>query len=119
MGPFSEGWSHADVQAVLERGLVEEVLYVPIVVSLNAPDCGPDWAESLCHQLARHPHPHVRANALLGFGHLARLCRALDVDRASEAIRTGMRDADEGVRAHAFEAASDLQVFMGVSVQAC
>ena len=33
MGPFEDGWSKKDVEAVISRGDASEVLYVLIVVS--------------------------------------------------------------------------------------
>jgi len=72
MGPFQEGWTTDNVEAVMARGKPHELLYVPIVASLNAADCPPGWAENICVRLAMHPDPQVRGNALMGFGHIAR-----------------------------------------------
>ena len=44
-GPFNDGWTIADVNAVLERADPIELLYVPITVSMNSPDCG--WSQSV------------------------------------------------------------------------
>ena len=55
MGPFHDGWTTDDVEAVMARGEPHELLYAPIVASLNAADCPPGWAESLCVRLAAHP----------------------------------------------------------------
>jgi hypothetical protein len=38
MGPFSEGWTDADVEAVVARSNPDELLYVPIVVGINIPN---------------------------------------------------------------------------------
>jgi hypothetical protein len=118
MGPFSDGWSNADVEAVLQRDDPDQVLYVPIVIGMNAPDCGREWAEEICFRLAAHPAPTVRANAMLGIGHIARTCRELNVEAASQVLVSGLRDADASVRNYAAEAVSDLQVFLGVRVSA-
>jgi len=86
MGPFSQGWTEADVEAVLVRGDPAELLYVPIVVGMNAPRCEQAWAERVCFELAGHPNFNVRGNALLGLGHIARTCRQLDLSRAMPLI---------------------------------
>src|SRR5690606_1288821 len=61
---------------VSERPLTADLLYVPIVISMDPPDC--QWAQGICIRLAAHADPTVRGNAILGFGHLARTCRKLD-----------------------------------------
>ena len=37
MGPFSNEWTTHQIDAVLAKGETEELIYVPIVVSMNAP----------------------------------------------------------------------------------
>jgi hypothetical protein len=37
MGPFREGWTVADVEAVVARGDPSVLLYVPLVVSMSPP----------------------------------------------------------------------------------
>jgi hypothetical protein len=36
VGPFDAGWTEEDVDAVLRRNDPDELLYVPIVVGMNA-----------------------------------------------------------------------------------
>ena len=69
---------HADVIAAIKRDDPDELLYVPVAVSLNAPELA--WAIAICTRLASHDHPLVRGNAVLGFGRLARR-GALTVDQ--------------------------------------
>ncbi len=38
------------------------------------------YALELCLNLSSHPNPGVRGNAILGFGHIARIDRVLDRD---------------------------------------
>src|SRR5262249_61308321 len=109
MGPFQDGWTMADVEAVIARGDPQELLYVPIVVSLDPRDCA--WAQRVCVELASHPHPDVRSNALLGFAHLARRCKQLD-----EAIVRPIVEAafeDEALRGRAGDVADDLELWLG------
>src|SRR6185436_19314458 len=116
MGPFAAGWTEADVEVVLERGDPQELLYVPIVVGMNAADCERVWAENICLRLAEHPHFNVRGNAVLGLGHIARTCRALNVSAAVPIIATALQDEHEFVRGHAVGAAEDLATYLGVKV---
>jgi hypothetical protein len=116
MGPFAQGWTESDVERVLQVGDPMELLYVPIVVGLNAPDVDRRWAEDVCIGLAGHPHFQVRGNALTGLGHIARTCRELDLERAVPVILQGLRDPDKTVRGLATGAAADLETFLGVRV---
>src|SRR4051794_36558227 len=110
MGPFRDGWTEAEVEAVIARDDPAEVLYVPIVVSMDPPDY--TWAESVCLRLVSHPHPWVRGNAILGFGHLARTCGRLNEAAVRPLIEAGFRD-EETVRAQAVNAADDVETYLG------
>ena len=116
MGPFASGWTEEQIEAVISRGDPEELLYVPIVVGMNASDCDREWVERICLRLADHPHFNVRGNAILGFGHIARTCRALNTAAAVPVIAAALRDDNEFVRGHAASAAEDLGVYLGVVV---
>jgi hypothetical protein len=113
--PFSDGWTMEDVKAVLERADPQELLYVPIVVSMDPPDCG--WSEAICVQLSAHAHEDVRGNAILGFGHLARTCRKLNEQVVKPIIEAGLRDPSRSVRGQADAAADDVQHFLGWRVK--
>jgi len=117
MGPFEAGWTERDVEAALERADPQELLYVPIVVGMNAAGCRPGWAEAICLRLATHPHFNVRGNAVLGLGHIARTCRALDTKAAVPVITAALQDEDEFVRGHAVSAAEDLDTYLGIHLQ--
>ena len=116
MGPFCDGWTEADVEAVIARGDPLELLYVPIVVGMGAADCERGWAEGICYRLAEHSHFNVRGNAVLGLGHIARTCRELNLENALPFISRALGDASEYVRDHASNAACDLDMYMDVVV---
>ena len=116
MGPFSDGWTESDVESVMARANPDELLYCPIVVGMNAADCDREWAEHICITLASHPHFNVRGNAILGFGHIARVCRALDIERVVPIVASALSDSHDFVRGQACNAADDLLAFLGVSV---
>jgi hypothetical protein len=104
----------ADVEAAIARDVPDELLHVPVAVSLNPPDCA--WAQDVCVRLASHPHPNVRGNAVLGFGHLARLCGALDEAVVRPLLEAALDDAEGYVRGQAVAAAGDVAFFLGWSL---
>ncbi|WP_185814580.1 hypothetical protein [Xanthomonas sp. SS] len=114
MVPFQEGWTEQDVEAVLARGLPDELLYVPIVITMDPTDCA--WSGRICLSLASHDHFNVRGNAVLGFGHLARTCGHLDLEAVVPVIAAALHDEHEYVRGHAMDVADDLLHYLGVGV---
>lgn len=116
MDCFADGWTEKDIEAAIERNNPDELLRVPIIVGMNAPDCEQAWAENVCCSLCEHPHFNVRGNAILGLGHIARTCRKLDLDRAVPLISNAFNDPHEYVRSHANNAACELELYLGVTV---
>jgi len=116
MGPFQNGWTEADVEAMLGRGDPAELLYVPIAVGMNAPDCDRKWAEDICLSLAQHPHWNVRGNAVLGLGHIGRTCGELDEPRVLPVISAALTDPNEFVKGQAEGAAAMLEMHAGILV---
>jgi hypothetical protein len=117
VGPFKDGWTEEDIEQVMARGIPDELLYIPIVVGMNAHDCERRWCEDICLALVSHPDITVRGNAILGLGHIARTCRALDLERAVPAIQLALTDPHPYVQGHADAAASDLHIYLGYLVE--
>lgn len=113
MGPFKDGWTEQDVEEVILRGDPKELLYVPIVVSMDPPD--PSWSQETCLRLVDHDDWNVRGNAILGFGHLARTTGKLDKDRVLPLVTTALDDPNEYVRGQAHTAADDIHDYLGWS----
>lgn len=111
MGPFRDGWTVGDVEAVLAEGDPQKLLYVPILVSMNSPDGR--WSEEICIRLAVHPDANVRGNAILGFGHLARIRGELDEANVRPLIESALRDDHPYVRGQGTNAADDAAQFLG------
>jgi hypothetical protein len=99
MGPFRDGWTEA------------ELLHVPVVVSMSP--LGRVWAEQVCLRLASHPDARVRGNAILGFGHLARIFRSLNRSAVQPLLEAGLVDPDPVVRRQAISAAEDVEWYLG------
>lgn len=114
MGPFQDGWTAQDVAAVIARGVPDELLYVPIMVSMDPPEF--EWSQAICILLASHPHFNVRGNAILGFGHLARTFRRIDAATVVPLIAAALQDESAYVRGHADDAAGDLLHYLNVRV---
>ena len=111
MGPFRDGWTIGDVETVLTEGDPQKILYVPILITLESPDCR--WSQEVCIRLAVHPDANVRGNAVLGFGHLARVCGGLDEAIVKPLIESALRDDHPYVRGQATNAADDTAHFLG------
>jgi hypothetical protein len=104
-------YSADEVATALDAADPAELLYVAVSVALYGE---PTWAAKVCERLARHSNFNVRGNALLGFGHLARLHRGAGLSRpvVKALIEAGLRDADPYVRGQADAAADDLEHFL-------
>jgi hypothetical protein len=111
MGPFRDGWQQSDVEAVIFGNDPSELLYVPIVISLDPPDC--HSAADICIRLSSHADPTTRGNAVLGFGHLARTCGELDRSTIQPIIQAALSDSSDHVRGHAHSAVDDTSHFLG------
>lgn len=109
MGPFRNGWDEAQIEAVLANGDPEELLYLPIVISLDPPHCA--WSFDICRRLAAHADARVRANPILSFGHLARTCGALQPS-IRPLIEAALDEPDQNVRFKANDAAHDINHFL-------
>ena len=115
MGPFGDGWTIADVDAVIAKGDPHELLYVPIVASLSPPDIL--WAEAICIRLSQHPNWNVRGNAILGFGHLSRVYPQLNLGVVKPLIEAALHDEHPYVRGQASGAADDVEQFLGWKIE--
>jgi hypothetical protein len=116
MGPFTGGWTEADVEAVLARGIPDELLYIPIVVGMSADCVEREWAENMCLTLVDHAHKQTRCNALTGLGHIARVCGELSLDKVLPAVSRALSDEDSEIKSYAENAAFDIQHYLGVAI---
>ncbi len=105
-------WTMADIERLLARGDPADLVLIPIAITnLGTPDA--QWSEAICLALAEHTHPAVRANAVLGLGHLARVTGTLNRARAAPVISAALHDAAPSVRQQAATAAGDVWQFLG------
>lgn len=94
----------------MERDDPSELAPLILEVAQEADD--PAWAEVCCARLCRHRNAHVHANALTGFGHLARRFGRLDRRRVQRLIEIGLGARHEVVREGASSAADDTETYM-------
>lgn len=110
MGPFKDGWLKEDVQKVIDENNSEDLLYVPIVITMDPLDF--DWAENICVTLSEYPDFNVRGNAILGFSHLARVCGKLNENIVRPVIERALNDENEYVKGHAQDAVEDIMHYL-------
>src|SRR5262245_19042840 len=103
-----------EVARLIESDDLEELHVVPISVSLYSDDL--PWAQDICIRFSSHSRGWVRGNAVLGFGHLARRFRHLDLARVLPIIKRSLCDADVSVCGQALSAADDLEHFLGLII---
>jgi hypothetical protein len=107
--------SRADIEAAISDGSSENLSIAVLSAALYATD--QDWAQAVCLTLSRHQDGNVRGNAVLGFGHLARIHGYLDEETVKPVIEAALRDSDEYVRGQAWAAADDIEHFLMWKVQ--
>ncbi|WCL54132.1 hypothetical protein [Gimibacter soli] len=103
------------IEAIIAGPSHEDRCMLPIWLSLDPPEDVD--VEALCVRLAHHEHPNVRGNAILGFGHLARVTGELNREIVVPLVEAALKDEDAYVRGHADDAASDIQHFLGWKIK--
>jgi len=114
MGPFKDGWVIADVEKVIEENKAEDLLYVPIVISMDSPNY--EWSEKICISLSSHENFNVRGNAILGFSHLARTSGKLNLTKVLPIVSNALSDQNDYVRGHAQDTAEDIKHYLKTNV---
>lgn len=99
-----------EIESAISRNDPNELLYAVLSAALYSDDS--DCAEGVCLRLASHEHFNVRGNAILGFGHIARIHRKLDESRVKPIIEAALIDESAYVRGHADAAADDVEFFL-------
>lgn len=89
----------------------------PMIIAAALYEDDFDVVYDACLKLSSHPDEVVRGNAILGFGHLARLFGRLR-DEAPSIVKRGLVDDSNYVRGQAYAAAGDLQHFLGIELRA-
>lgn len=85
-------------------------ILAPMIIAAALYEDDFDIVHAACVRLSSHPDEVVRSNAILGFGHLARLFGRLG-EEAPAIVKRGLADESACVRGQAYAAAGDLQHF--------
>ncbi|WP_395750543.1 hypothetical protein [Prosthecobacter sp.] len=104
-------YTRGKIEEAISQGDAERLRCWVVAVSMY--DADASYAEDLCLRLSNHPDEIVRGNAILGFGHIARVHRRLDEERVKPLIVAAFLDSSWNVTGHAFSAREDTQFFLG------
>ena len=92
-----------------------EVL-APLIIGAALYEDDFDIVYRACITLSTHSDEIVRGNAILGFGHLARLFGRTG-EEAPGIVKRGLADPSDYVRGQAYAAAGDLEHFLGLQIR--
>jgi hypothetical protein len=112
-----ENFSLADIadRSALQKAIDQNecpALY-RLVIDVATASPHREFAEALCIELASHDDELVRGNAILGFGHLARIHGRLDSPKIQQIIECALTDPSLHVSGHAHSAMDDVRHFLG------
>ncbi len=99
-----------EIESAISRNNPDELLHAVISAALYADDA--EWAEGVCLRLVHHQDFNVRGNAILGFGHIARVHRKLNASRVKPLIEAALNDESDYVRGQAYATADDVEFFL-------
>ena len=105
-----EAWTPRAVEKAIQADDADALLRAVVAVSMT--DLDWRYAQNLCIHLSSHENANVRGNAVLGFGHIARVHGHLERARVQPIIRTALHDVDEFVRRQASCAIEDTAFFL-------
>jgi hypothetical protein len=96
----------SEIEAAISRNDVPELVRVVLSVGMHSENR--EWAETICIRLSTHSEEHVRGNAILAFGHLARRFGQLNVSIIKPIVNAALHDPSPFVRGQASAAVDDL-----------
>jgi len=105
-----EQLNKTEIEAAILRDDSDELVYAVLSAALYAEDA--DWAEDVCVRLVAHEHENVRGNAILSFGHIARIHGKLTETKVKPLIESAFEDRSAFVRDHADSAKDDTKMFL-------
>jgi hypothetical protein len=105
------GWSREMVERAITDDDPDALLRAVIAVSMYEKEW--KYAQDVCVRLSNHRHFNVRGNAVLGFGHIARVHGNLDRALVMPIILAALNDQDGYVRGHAEDTKADTEHFLG------
>lgn len=102
-------YTDEEIQIIMERQLLEELLYLPLSVGMFHQD----WrvAQNICLRVADHPNANVRANAVMGLAHTARTKGKLEKRLVKPVVLKELRE-NSAFRGTILDAIEDINMFM-------
>lgn len=104
-------WTRDAVEEALRDDDTNALLRAIIAVAMHDADWR--YAQDLCVRLSTHHHSNVRGNAVLGFGHIARVHGQLERTVVQPIIEAALGDTDDYVSGQADAAADDTAMYLG------
>lgn len=105
-----EIYTQTEIDKAVKDNDSEKLLLMVISVALYSDDY--EYAENFCIQFSNHKHFNVRGNAILGFGHIARIHRKLNEKKVKPIIKKALKDESEYVRNQAEGVVDDTKHFL-------
>ena len=104
-----EALSQAEIDNIIERNQLEELMLLPLSVG----EYHSNWkyAQQICVKLCEHEHASIRANAVLGFGYIARTKGCLEKHIVKPLILRELRSNPEH-SGRIMDAISDINLYM-------
>jgi len=97
-----------EAETCLVSGSIEDICRALISLAHHDPDW--QWVQQKCFEFIRHRDKEIRANAALCLGHLARIHRKLDKQRAISTLRKMLSDPELAGRAQ--DVLDDIEMYL-------
>lgn len=88
----------------------EDVAKGLLALSLNADDH--EFVQEILLRYCSHENPNIRGIAILGFGHMARIHRSINLSIVIPIIEEALKDESIFVKGHALSALDDINMFI-------
>lgn len=105
-----ERYNKADVEKIIEENDLDALPLVVLSIALYSDNY--EYAENFCVRFSNHENFSVRANAIQGFGHIARIDGKLNEELVKPIIKKALKDENEYVRGNAIGARDDTKHFL-------
>lgn len=103
-------FTKAEMEKAVSEDDIEKLVFVPLFASLYYEDR--EFAEKICIELSNHSNYTVRAMAIEGFEHIARIDSELDEEIIKPIIKQALEDENEMIRDRADQARDATKHFL-------
>jgi len=99
-----------EIEKAVEENDTDKLPLIVLSVALYSDDY--EYAENFCVRFSNNGHFTIRANAIQGFGHIARTDGKLNEELVKPIIKRALKDENEFVRGEAIDAKDDTKHFL-------